>query len=137
MAAKETSLPPKVRKSWLKSGIETNPPADDNVDLAKHSWCPEVVEVMAKYGQTPADLVLSDDEDEIEIQDPDVHYQKWVVCPKRGGVGFFQNLKVSKVRFSCHLRFFSNMERPPGYGQQYRSEQCIYCEFRVMGPEFA
>ena len=70
MAPKETSLPPKVRKSWQKSGIEANPPADDNVDLAEHSWCPEVLEVMAKHGQTPADLVVSDDEDEIEIQAP-------------------------------------------------------------------
>src|SRR6266446_6830554 len=74
MASKETSLPPKIRKSWLKSGTETTPSADDNVDLTEHSWCPEVVEIMAKYGQTPADLdplVVSDDEDEIEIHDTD------------------------------------------------------------------
>ena len=36
----------------------------------EHPLCPEIVEIMAKYGQTPADLIVndeSDDKDEIDI----------------------------------------------------------------------
>ena len=69
MAPKDTSLPPKVRKTWQNSGIETTPSADDNLNPTEHPLCPEIVEIMAKYGQTPADLIVSDesdDEDEID-----------------------------------------------------------------------
>ena len=43
----------------------------------------------------------------------------------------------TKIVYYYSSTIFSNMERLPGYGQQYSSEQCIYCEFQVMGPEFA
>lgn len=60
MAPSETSLPPKVRKSWQNPGIESIPSADDNFDPTEYRWCPEVLEIMAKYGQTPADMIVSD-----------------------------------------------------------------------------
>ena len=70
MAPKDTSLPPKVCKTWQNSGIKTTPSADDNLDPTERPLCPEIVKIMAKYGQTPADLIVSDesdDEDEIDI----------------------------------------------------------------------
>ena len=41
---------------------------------SEYPWCPEVVEIMAKYGQTPADMIVSDDEDETDIQDSKGEY---------------------------------------------------------------
>ena len=40
------------------------PSADDNEGPTEHTWCPEVVEIMAKDGQTPADFIDSDGSDE-------------------------------------------------------------------------
>lgn len=47
------------------AGIETASSADDNMDPSSHptELCPEIVEIMARYGQAPADLTVSDDED--------------------------------------------------------------------------
>ena len=64
MATKDTSLPPKFRRGK----IEATPPADDNMDPSRYQWCPEMVEIMADFGQTPADMIVSDNEDEIDIQ---------------------------------------------------------------------
>ena len=68
MAPKDTNLPPKVCKLLQKSGIETTPSVDDNVDPTEHPWSPEIVDIMAKYGQTPEDFIDSNDEDEIGIK---------------------------------------------------------------------
>ena len=52
MAPNDIGLPPKVRKSWQRPGIGTAPSEDDNMDPtgSEYPWCPEVVEIMAKYG---------------------------------------------------------------------------------------
>ena len=71
MAPKDTNLPPKVCKLLQKLGIETTPSVDDNVDPTKHPWSPEIVDIMAKYGQTPEDFIDSDefnDEDKSGIK---------------------------------------------------------------------
>ena len=67
MAQNDTSLPPKVCKSWQNSGTEAH---SVNMDpTAEHQWCPEIVDIMAKYGQTPEDFIVRDDEDGVDIQD--------------------------------------------------------------------
>ena len=67
MAQNDTSLPPKVRKSWQNSSTEAH---SVNMDpTAEHQWCPEIVDIMAKYGQTPEDFIVRDDEDGADIQD--------------------------------------------------------------------
>ena len=71
MIPKDTSLPPKVRKSWQNSSTEITPSTDDNTDPNEYPWCPEVIEIMEEFGQTPADFIVSDNEGEVEIQDSD------------------------------------------------------------------
>ena len=67
MAQNDTSLPPKVRKSWQNSSTAAH---SVNMDpTAEHQWCPEIVDIMAKYGQTPEDFIVRDDEDGADIQD--------------------------------------------------------------------
>ena len=69
--SKDTSLPPKSRKFWPDSRIvETTSSGDDPTGtgtdptaVTEHTWCPEIVDIMAKFGQTPADMIVSDDED--------------------------------------------------------------------------
>jgi hypothetical protein len=34
------------------------------VDPTEYPWCPEIVEIMANYGQTPANMIVSDDDSE-------------------------------------------------------------------------
>ena len=41
------------------------------MDPTEHQWCPEIVDIMAKYGQKPEDFIVSDDEDETDIQGSD------------------------------------------------------------------
>jgi hypothetical protein len=76
MIPKDTSLSLKVCKSWQNSGIEITPSTDDNMDPNECQWCPEVVEIMEEYGQTPADFIVSDNdsEGEVDIQDSDGDY---------------------------------------------------------------
>lgn len=74
MVPKDKSLPPKVRKSWQNSGIVTSPSVGDNMDPNEHPWCPEVVEIMEEFGQTPADFIDSDNEDEVDVQDSESEY---------------------------------------------------------------
>jgi hypothetical protein len=79
MAPNDTTLPPKVRRPRILA--DTTPSADDNADHhptvpTENSWCPEIVEILAKYGQTPADIqedqdmIVSDDEDENATKKP-------------------------------------------------------------------
>ena len=57
--------------SWQNSGIEA-PSVNNNImDPTEHQWCPEIVDIMAKYGQKPEDFIVSDDDDETDIQGSD------------------------------------------------------------------
>ena len=50
MAQNDTSLPPKVRKSWQNSSTEAH---SVNMDpTAEHQWCPEIVDIMARHLRT-------------------------------------------------------------------------------------
>ena len=68
MVPKDTNLPPKICKLLQKSGIETTPSADDNVDPTEHPWSPEIVDIIAKTPEDFIDSDESDDEDEIGIK---------------------------------------------------------------------